>query len=235
MFMPELQATDIQSSNEEFLWKIVLLRYRLCSFLIQGFGPRPVSEPDGHGSNFPIFSAKPFAMPSFRYLLTAAVIFSLTVTSRAQTAGWKSVTYGKASLHYPPTWHLTRDSRGTQTRISLTPDSMQNLSMRMIEMYELPSNAEHNYAFFKANFTELIKNGTSSDAKFLKMEEMSFKGHKCMHAEIISGSLPSSVYGIDAGADIYLILVTKRRYSQVADPGLDRDGTAILNSISFAQ
>jgi len=173
-------------------------------------------------------------MPSLRHLFAVIVIASLTVTSQAQTAGWKSVIYGRISLHYPPTWHLTRDSRGAQTRISLTPDSMQNLTMRMFEAFELPSTAEHNYAFLKTNFTALIKTGVSEDAKFVKTEEISFKGHKCMHAEVISSGLPTSVYGIDAGADIYLIMITRRRYSQKADPGIERDGTAILNSISFA-
>jgi len=145
------------------------------------------------------------------------------------------VTYGKISLLYPPTWHLTRDNRGEQTRISLTPDSMQKLSMRMVEIYELPVTPEHNYASLKANFASLIRTGTSEDAKFLKTEEINFKGHKCMHAEVVSGSLPSSVYGLDAGPAIYVILLTKRRYSQKADPGLERDGTAIFNSITFAR
>jgi hypothetical protein len=32
---------------------------------------------------------------------------------------------------------------------------------------------------------------------------------------------------------VYILLLTQRRYSQVPDPALERDETAILNSITY--
>lgn len=169
-----------------------------------------------------------------RHLLIALLISTLTFTTHAQTTTWKSTTYGKLSLHYPPTWHLARYDKGIQTHISITPDSMKNLLMQMFEVWELPTSAEHTYAFFKANLTPILRNATAPDATVVKTEEISFKGHKCMRTEMISGSLPIIVYGLDAGTAIYLVVLTPRRYSKVPDPALERDERAALNSITLA-
>lgn len=168
-----------------------------------------------------------------RPLFIALLITTLTLTTHAQTSAWKSTTYGKVSLRYPPTWHLARYDRGIQTHISITPDSMKNLLMQMFEVWELPTSAEHNYAFFKANLAPILRNATAPDATVVKKEEISFKGHKCVRTEMLSGSLPTTVYGVDAGTAIYLVVLTPRRYIKIADPGMERDERAILNSITF--
>ncbi len=81
----------------------------------------------------------------------------------------------------------------------------------------------------------ILKPWVDQGGKILKSEEITFKGHKSMYAEIIASSLPTKVYGVDAGDYIYVIVLTRRRYSKIADAGLERDGTGILNSISFGQ
>ena len=159
----------------------------------------------------------------------------LWVAGRGQGATWKTVLCGKVSVKYPPTWHQTRDAHGSQVRITLTPDSMQNLTMRMFVIFDLPTDAQHNYAYFKKNFVPLIKAGVEADAKIVKTEEITFKEHKTMYAEIISSSLPVKLYGIDAGSHIYMVVLTQRRYSQVADPGIERDDMGILNSMKFGE
>jgi len=174
-------------------------------------------------------------MHAIRHLFISVIISSLAITAHAQTSAWKSATYGKLSLHYPPTWQLTRDDKTEQTRITLTPDSMKNLAMGVFAVYELPTSTEHTYTIFKENLTPIVQAATAQDAKVVKIEETTFKGHKCMHAEIISGSLTSTFYGIDAGTAIYLIFSIPRQHGKVADPGLERDEKAILNSITLAQ
>ena len=174
-------------------------------------------------------------MPILRVLSIIVVMSCLAFGGRAQQTSWKSLKLNKVSVNYPPSWHLTRETRGAQVRVTLTPDSMQQLTMRMFEIMELPLDGEHNYAYFKKEFPTILKPWVDQGGKILKSEEITFKNHTSMYAEIIASSLPTKVYGVDAGDYIYVIVLTRRRYSKIADPGLERDGMGILNSISFGQ
>jgi len=151
-----------------------------------------------------------------------------------QSSSWKSTRIGKVSLKYPPTWHTMTESHEGQTAISLTPDSMRNLHMQIFQIYKLPQSGNHNYAAFKKDFTEILRISDDS-RRILKTEEISFKNHKTMHAEMIQSSLPGKVYAIDAGTDIYIVVFLQRRYSNTPDPKIERDVTAILNSITIDQ
>jgi len=130
---------------------------------------------------------------------------------------------------------MTREAHGEQTRVTLTPDSMQNLAMRIIEIIDLPLSGSHTYANFKSNFTSILEAQPDAGIKVTKNEEITFKGHKTMYADIIRSSLPGKVYAIDGGTDIYLLFVLLRRHITVADPALERDEKTILNSIAFDQ
>jgi hypothetical protein len=70
-------------------------------------------------------------MPNRLRLVIAMVFCCLASAGRGQSAAWKTLQCAKVSLRYPPTWHLAEESRGQQERYTLTPDSMQHLSMRM--------------------------------------------------------------------------------------------------------
>lgn len=159
----------------------------------------------------------------------------LVVAGWAQPAGWKKLEFDKVSLSYPPTWHLTQERRGQQRRFTVTPDSMQKLSMRMFEIMELPIGEGHDYAFFKKFFSTVLHGDGEANIKPLKTEEITFKGYKAMYAEVMSNSLPAKLYGVDGGSVIYLIVVMERRYSQVADAGIKRDANAILNSVNIGK
>jgi hypothetical protein len=172
-------------------------------------------------------------MPFLRLLLVIAIFYSSPFSGSAQPPGWTSLTYNKATLNYPNSWHVVRESRGQHTRVTMTPDSMQQLAMRMVTMYDVPTDEKHNFAFFKKNFSSILQPSIGSDGKILKTEDITFKGHDAIYAEVTADSLPIKVYYIDAGTDMYMVLVTQRRYSEVADPGLERDGMGILNSINF--
>ncbi len=172
-------------------------------------------------------------MPFLRLLPITIVFYLFGFTVKTQLPGWKSVKCGKASLNFPGTWHMTRETRGAQVRVTLTPDSMQQLTMRMFEIIYLPMGGEHNYAWFKKNFASMLQPYVDQGGKILKTTEITFKGHTSMYAEMIASSLPVKVYGINGGSEIYLIVLTQRRYVKVADPGLERDGNGILNSIAF--
>jgi len=101
-------------------------------------------------------------------LLATSLCCTLTLSNLAQPASWKTLYHGKMSLSSPPTWHLTQNEKDRQTRITLTPDSMQHLDMRMLVIFELPVNGEHNYTFFKSNFKTVVQSGIGPQAKFLK-------------------------------------------------------------------
>ncbi len=79
----------------------------------------------------------------------------------------------------------------------------------------------------------LITSG--SDAKVVKTEEITFKGHKCIYADVIQNGLPNKMYGIDAGKVLYLVIMYPRRYIKVPDAAMERDETMILNSFVFAE
>ena len=141
--------------------------------------------------------------------------------------------YGKAVFSYPHSWRMTSEKKGQVTLVSVTPDSMKNLTMKMVEVFDLPTDAEHNFAFFKKNFTMIIQSTIGTEGKILKTQETTFKEHKTMYAEAISSSLPIKVYGVNAGAHICVVILTQRRYSQIPDPAMERDEAAILNSFKF--
>jgi hypothetical protein len=171
-----------------------------------------------------------------RHLLYATVLCFFTFASHGQSPAWNSLRYGKISLHYPPTWHVNKEApHAGQSRLTLTPDSMQNLTMKIIEIYELTVSGDHTYARFKNDFASMLQSRSGMGTKVLKTEEISFKGHKTMYAETIQSSLPAKVYGINAGTEIYPIILIQRRYSNIPDPRLEQDEMAILNSITIAQ
>jgi len=157
----------------------------------------------------------------------------LTFTGSAQDASWKPYRYGNISLKYPPTWLPNKESQGPQTRVTITPDSMRRLTMRMIEIYELKVEGDHTFANFKNGFATSLKSQDES-TKVLKTEETSIKDHKAIYAEIIRSSLPARVYGINAGASIYVVFLYKSRHVDIPDPKMEKDEMTILNSIVFA-
>ena len=169
------------------------------------------------------------------HLLFAALACFLTSATYGQAPAWKSLRYGKVSLNYPPTWRTTKESHEGQTHVTLTPDSMQNLSMRIIEIYEIPLGGDHTYARFKKDFAANLNSQPDGSTKVLKVEEISFKGHKTLYTEIIRSSLPAKAYAINAGSRIYLIFLLLSRHVNVPDPKMEKDEKAILNSITFDQ
>lgn len=172
-------------------------------------------------------------MPLQRSFLFIILSCLLTFASNAQDPSWKPYRYGNISLKYPPTWLPNKESQGGHTRVTLTPDSMRRLTMRIVEIYELKVEGDHTFASFKNGFATSLKSQDES-TKVLKTEETSFKDHKAIYAEIIRSSLPARVYGINAGAYIYVVFLLKSRHVDVPDPKMEKDGMAILNSIVFA-
>jgi hypothetical protein len=158
---------------------------------------------------------------------------SCSYPADAQLTGWKVIKFNKATISCPANWHISKENHENQSRISMTPDSMQQLTLRLVVLFDLPTDDQHNFALFKTNFAAIVQPSIGPEAKISKIEEISFKGHKCMYAEIARNSLPIKLYAINAGNDMYIFLLTQRRYSQVADPAMERDGMAILNSIAF--
>ena len=167
-----------------------------------------------------------------KLILSAAICFA-AVTSRGQGAAWKPLKLAKVSLTYPSTWHVTKETSGPQVHITITPDSMQQLTMQMFELMELPTDEVHNFAFFKKSFPSMLKGVAGEGGKVVKNIESTFKGHRCVYAEIISNGLPEKIYGVDDGAYVYVFVTIPRRYVSKPDAGIERDGSRILNSIAF--
>jgi hypothetical protein len=166
-----------------------------------------------------------------RQTLTTLLLCILAFTIHPQPPSWTSATCGKLSLHYPPTWHLTHETRASGTRITLTPDSMQQLSMHMMELYDIHLDAQHTYSLLKKQAIQALQE--SPETKMVKTVDITFKGRQGMCLEFIQNSLPGKMYWVNGGTELYWIIIIPRRYIGVPDPGLERDETAMMNSISF--
>jgi len=174
-------------------------------------------------------------MPFQRYFLFVTLSCLFTMAGRAQAPSWKTLQLGVLSLKYPPTWVMAKRHGKVETYVVLTPDSMRNLPIKVFQIIELPVIGDHTYARFKKDFATVLTSNPDWPTKILKSKEISFKGHKTMYAEIIRSSLPGKVYGINAGGVIYAILLLQSRHVGVPDPKMEKDGAAILNSITIDQ
>jgi len=95
-------------------------------------------------------------MPFQRYLLFVTLFCISTFAGFGQGPTWKSLRIGLMSLKYPPTWQTEKHKGEIETLVSLTPDSMRNLGMRIIQISELPIIGDHTYANFKKGFAAAL-------------------------------------------------------------------------------
>lgn len=174
-------------------------------------------------------------MPVLKCLLVASISCYLSFSSFGQGAGWKPLKLYNATFYYPPSWQLLKDSHGNQTRISLTPDSMQDLSMKMVEIFNAPLTDQYDYKWFKDNFSQVVLPALGPGGKILSTKEIVFHKHSCVYADAVRNGLPVKVYGLDGLFYVNILLLTQRRYSQIPDPALERDEMEILNSITYQQ
>jgi hypothetical protein len=174
-------------------------------------------------------------MPLLRCLSIGAILCCLALNDFGQAADWKPLKLDIATFHYPGSWQMLKASKNNQTLIRLTPDSMQDLPMKMVEIFDAPLIEEYDFKWFKGHFSEVVLPALGSGGKLLTTKEIVFHGHSCMYADAVMNGLPVKVYGLDGLFYVYILLLTQRRYSQVADPALDRDEMAILNSITYQQ
>jgi hypothetical protein len=172
-------------------------------------------------------------MPELRCLSIAAMLCCLALSDFGQSAAWKPLKLDIATFRYPSSWQILKDTHGNQTLIRLTPDSMQNLSMKMVEIFDAPLTDRYDYKWFKAHFSDVVLPALGSGGKILTTKETIFHGHSCMYAEAVMNGLPVKVYGLDGLFYVYILLLTQRRYSQIPDPALERDEMTILNSITY--
>ena len=174
-------------------------------------------------------------MPNLRCLSIAAILCGLALNDFGQSAGWKTLKLDDATFHYPASWQMVKLGKDNQTLIRLTPDSMQDLPMKMVEIFDAPLAGQFDYKWFKAHFKEVILPALGSGGKLLTTKETVFHGHACMYADAVMNGLPVKVYGLDGLFYVYVLLLIQRRYSQVPDPALERDEMVILNSIIYRQ
>jgi len=172
-------------------------------------------------------------MPILRCLAIAAISCCVTLNGFGQSADWKLLKLDIATFRYPPSWQMLKDSHDNQTFIRLTPDSMKELSMKMVQISDAHLIQQYDYKWFKAHFASVVLPGLGSGGRLLTTKEIIFHNHSCMYADAIMHGLPTKVYALDGLFYVYIVLLTQRRYSQVADPALEKDEMAILNSITY--
>ena len=165
--------------------------------------------------------------------MIAGVLLCIAMVGRTQAPAWKGVKIGSITLKYPPGWQVDSGRDNGEANITLTPDSMQNLNMRMCVIFAMPADSANDYSYLEQHFTAMVESSLGPDVNFLKTADTTFKGHKCMYAEVTLRALPMKIYAFNEGAYHYVILFTLRRNWQVADPRLERDEAGILNSLSF--
>jgi hypothetical protein len=174
-------------------------------------------------------------MPLRRCLSIGAILCCLALNGLGQGTGWKTLKLNTATFHYPATWQMLKDSKGEQKLIRLTPDSMQHLDMKMVEIFDAPLTEQYSFKWFEEHFSDVVLPALGSKGKIFTTKEIVFHNHPCLYAEGVIHGIPVKVYGLDGLFYVYILLLTQRRYSQVADPALERDEMAILNSITYQQ
>jgi hypothetical protein len=174
-------------------------------------------------------------MSKLRCLSIVALFCCLALSDFGQYSGWKPLKLGNATFQYPGSWQMLKTTHGSRTLVTLTPDSMQNLSMKMVQIFNAPLIGDHDYKWFKGHFAEVVLPALGERGKILTKKEIVFHNHSCMYAEAVMYGLPVKVYGLDGLFYVNILMLTQRRYSHVADPGLERDEMAILNSLIYQQ
>jgi len=172
-------------------------------------------------------------MPILRCLPIIAMLCCLVLNDFGQDSGWKLLKLDNAAFQYPASWQMLKATHGNQTLIRLTPDSMQDLSMKMVEIFDAPLIGGNDFKWFKGHFSEVVMPALGADGKILTRKEMVFHNHSCVYADAVMNGLPVKVYGLDGLFYVYILILTQRRYSQVPDPALERDEMSILNSITY--
>lgn len=102
-------------------------------------------------------------------------------------------------------------------------------------MSEIPLDKTHTFADFKPYIVSVFSGNNNVGGKVRKVEEISFKGHRCIYLDVVQNSLPNKVYGIEVGNFIYVVIMYPRRYIKIPDPVMEKDETSILNSFAFGQ
>lgn len=172
-------------------------------------------------------------MSIIRYLSVAAILCCLVFGSFGQTDGWRPLKLDFATFYYPSSWRMLKDTHGDQTLIRLTPDSMQNLAMKMVEIFQAPLIGKTDFNWFKGHFSQVVMPGLEDGGKILATKEIVFHNHACIYADAVVNGLPVKVYGLDGLFYVYILVLTQRRYSRIPDPALERDEMAILNSVTY--
>ncbi len=99
-------------------------------------------------------------MPLLRSLSIGAILCCLALNDFGQGAGWKTLKLNTATFHYPVTWQMLKENKGEQTLIRLTPDSMQHLGMKMVEIFDAPLTDEYSFKWFKGHFSDVVPAST---------------------------------------------------------------------------
>jgi hypothetical protein len=95
----------------------------------------------------------------------------MATAGRAQGSAWKAVKVGNITLKYPPNWQVDSSGSGEQMGVTLTPDSLRDLNMRMCVIFRLSTDSSHDYGYLKTNFTSLIESSIGPDAYFLRLAD----------------------------------------------------------------
>lgn len=168
---------------------------------------------------------------TYRTILVVLLIFSFRVHSIAQEVTYDTLRQGKVLLRFPHTWHPLKEIRDNFTRITLTPDSLNDLKMKAFELIEFDMHG-NSFEEFKEDFLYTIRS-RAKDVKIwiVKKQDIVFKGRKTVYAEVTIGPIPEKVYGIDGGKMLYLISLLGRDINGAPDKRLEQDEKAILQSM----
>lgn len=171
-------------------------------------------------------------MKNIYFLIIITLFLSSSSFCKAQTPAYHSLKNGKVFMKVPNTWTSQIDTIKDVFRISVTPDTLADLTIKAIELFEIKMHGR-TFAKFKEDFDHTITSrmGGGRDSKILRKENIVFKGYQTVYAEAISNNVRTKNYGVNCGSTVYLLILVDRDVNGVFDTRMQKEEEAILSSL----
>jgi hypothetical protein len=159
------------------------------------------------------------------------------ISSYLSTIVWKEAKYNNVFFKYPSDWFYEKETVQGWTRLTATPESLKHIkTVRAFEVIEIDPGGR-TFAEFKRDFVYTISNRGGSPATLIEREEITFKNHEAVYAEIIQdpkdAAMPTKSWGLHAGNKFYLVTIISRPNGDSDKLIVDKVTNEMLKSLSL--